>query len=105
MAKRKKNESIKEFRERVSKDDIMDTTPDSIICDTDNSNVNIILETRLENYRESNNIVFSMRMNEDLLKHIKQIAREKSAELKVDIPYQLLMIQAIEEKYSLSKED
>ena len=104
MAKRKKNESIKDFRERVSKDEIMDTAPDPMICDTGGSNANIILETRLGNYRDANDMVFSMRMNGDLLKHIKQIAREKSVELKANVPYQLLMIQAIEEKYPMSKE-
>ena len=105
MAKRKKNESIKDFRERVSKDEIMDTTADPIMCDTGGSNANIILETRLGNYRDANDMVFSMRMNGDLLKHIKQIAREKSAKLKADVPYQLLMIQAIEEKYPMPEDE
>ena len=104
MAKRKKNESIKEFRERVSKSEIMDTTPDPMICETGKGDDSIILETRLGNYREANTMVFSMRMNEDLLNHIKQVAREKSVELKANVPYQLLMIQAIEEKYPVPEE-
>jgi len=104
MAKRKKKESVTEFRDRVSKDEIMDTTADPMICETGSGNADIILETRLGNYRSANDMVFSMRMNGDLLKHIKQIAREKSAGLKADVPYQLLMIQAIEEKYPLPKE-
>jgi cytidylate kinase len=104
MAKRKQNESIRDFRERVSKDEIMDTSPDPILCDTSNDNSNIVLETRLNNYRGSNDMVFSMRMNGDLLDHIKQIAREKSVELKKDVPYQLLIIQAVEEKYPLPEE-
>ena len=103
MAKKKKNESIADLRKRMSDQEIMNTSPDPIICDTEN-NANILLETRLGNYREANDIVFSMRMNGDLLKHIKQIAREKSVELKRDVPYQFLMIQAIEEKYPIPKE-
>jgi hypothetical protein len=104
MTKRKKNENIVDLRKRASDQEIMDISPDPIICDTDNSDANIILETRLNGYRQDNTRVFSMRMNEDLLTHIKQIARKKSVELKRDVPYQFLMIQAIEEKYPLSEE-
>lgn len=104
MAKRKKNESIAEFRKRTSDAEIMDTSAPPVDLDItapdEDVNENGIIETRLKNYRKDT-IVFSMRMEQDLLDHIKQVAREKSAELKVDVPYQLLMIQAIEEKYPI----
>ncbi len=106
MAKRKKKESIADFRKRVSNTEICDTSPPPLALDItakdEDVNANGIIETRLKNYRKDT-IVFSMRMEQDLLDHIKQVAREKSAELKADVPYQLLMIQAIEEKYPIGE--
>ena len=95
----KENKTISAFKKRSERDLIQDTSAGPMICDTDNSNADIILETRLNNYRKTNTVVFSMRMNEDLLNRVKQRAREKSAELKADVPYQLLIIQAVEERY------
>lgn len=106
MAKRKKNESIAEFRKRVSDAEIMDTFAGKMVLDVnamnEDVNENGIIEQRLENYR-INDIVFSMRMDYDLLKHIRQIAREQSARLKVDVPYQLLISEAVKEKYPFPK--
>lgn len=107
MAKRKKNESIAEFRKRASSEEIMDTSAGEMMLDLNakdpDVNENGIIEQRLKNYR-INDIVFSMRMDQDLLEHIKQIAREQSAELKINIPYQMLISEAVVEKYPIGEE-
>lgn len=102
MAKRKKNESIAEFRKRTSDAEIMDTSAPPVDLDTtskdDDVNEDGIIETRLKNYRV-NDMVFSMRMNQDLIERVKQAAREESVRLKKDVPYQLLISMAVEDKY------
>ena len=102
MKKKNKKEPIK-----VQDDIIQDTSAPPIACDTtiknDNVNENGIMELRLKSHR-SNNMVFSMRMDQDLLNHIKQIAREQSAKSRVNIPYQMLISEAVLEKYPMSEE-
>ena len=102
MAKRKKKESIEEFRKRTESDGIMDTSADEMMLDVNAKDEDVrsdgLIETRLKNYRRDD-MVFSMRMNEELLHRIKQAARVESAKRKVDIPYQMLICEAVDEKY------
>lgn len=104
MAKKKKNESIKDFRERVAKSEIMDTTPDPMICDTGGYSGPTILETRLGGHRKADSIVFSMRMGQRELDHFKQLAREKSAKDHVDVSYQQFITDAALKSYPMPKE-
>jgi len=106
MAKRKKNESIAEFRKRVSNAEICDTSAPPVNLDVtardEDVNENGIIETRLKNYRKDT-IVFSMRMEQDLLDHIKQVAREESVRMKRDVPYQILIAEAVKDKYPMGE--
>lgn len=106
MAKREKKESLSDLRKRVSEGEILDTSAPSIDLDVnakdEDVNADGIIETQLRSYRV-NDMVFSMRMNQDLLERVKQAAREESVRLKKDVPYQLLISMAVEEKYPLGK--
>ena len=106
MAKKKKNESIAELRTRTSGEEIMNISAPPMTLDVNAKDEDVnkdgIIEQRLKNHR-ANNMVFSMRMDQDLLNHIKQVARQESARLKIDVPYQMLIAEAVEEKYPEEK--
>ena len=63
----------------------------------------ITLEGRLHP-NPPDSMVFSMRMSQRLLNHIKQKARELSYKEQKDITYQMLIAQAVEEKYPIPEE-
>jgi hypothetical protein len=104
MAKRKKNESIKDFRERVAKSEILDTTAGEMMCETGGGQPDILLETRLGSHRKADTIVFSMRMGQRELDHFKQLAREKSATDHKDVSYQQFITEAALENHPIPEE-
>ena len=103
QGKKKKDESISTFKKRSEKGLITDTSPNPMICDTDNSDAPVVLETSLGGYRRSDSIVFSMRMRQDILEHFKQLAREKSVSERRDVSYQGLITEAALKTYPMEK--
>jgi hypothetical protein len=99
---------VDEVRKIIKDDLIQDTSAPPLICDVtaqdEDVNEDGIIEKKLKDYR-LNTVVFSMRMEQDLLTHIKQIAREKSAKLHIDVPYQMLISEAVIEKYPFSNNE
>jgi len=67
-----------------------------------NTDVNRTTEAKLHP-APSDSIVFYMRMKKDLLDRVKQIARERSYKEQLDITYQMLICEAVSEKYPLEK--
>ena len=51
----------------------------------------------------ADSIVFYMRLPKKLLDHVKQIARERSYKEKKDITYQMLIAEAITNKYPMEE--
>jgi len=104
MGKRKKKKEPIKAQNSL----IQDTSADPILLDVNAKDENVnndgIIENRLKNHRGSNTIVFSMRMDQDLLNHIKQIARKQSVKERIDVPYQMLISEAVLEKYPMPKE-
>lgn len=103
MKKKKEQKEIIRMENNI----IQDTSAGPIILDLNEKDLNVdskgILDTERTSKKAFDSIVFSMRMNIDLLNHIKQIAREKSFKEKRDISYQSLISDAVEEKYPLPK--
>jgi len=96
------------MEKKKEKDGILDTRADEMVLDLHKRDDiyadtnSIIIETNLKEFRE-NTMVFAMRMNEDLLNHVKQKAREMSAKEKTDITYQMLISEAVANRYPLPK--
>lgn len=105
MAKRKKNESIADLRKRVSDKNILDTSAGEMILDVnakdEEKTVEGVLNLTLDGVR--NDMTFSFRTNEDIWKHIKQVARDASAKENKDINYQKLMVSTFLDKYPMEK--
>jgi len=106
MAKRKKNESISEFRKRTEKDNIMDTSAGEMVLD-----INAPVEGRtieglltLQNeYQTRDNITVSWRVPEEVMEHAKRIAMKESLERKENIHYQKLVMGCFLDKYPMEK--
>ncbi len=90
---------------KVRQNNILDTSPDPLIVDTSiKPDLLMTIESRLHPNIPSDTIVFSMRMDKDLLDHIKQVAREISFKTKKNIGYQTIINEAVMEKYGIKKE-
>jgi hypothetical protein len=116
MAKKKKKESPQivvgngEKRD-TKKDDILNTSAGELMLDINKKDPDVqpdsllTIEARLHPNIPANTMVFSMRMEEDLLNHVKQIAREMSYKSKKNISYQAVINDAVISKYPLPKEE
>jgi len=86
---------------RKQKNIICDTSQPPIDIDVnakDEDPENVTIEARLHpNPPDSQ--VFYMRMSGTLLNHVKQVARERSYHEQQDITYQMLICEAVAEKY------
>ena len=93
---------------RRKREDILDTSEppmnlDVTAPDMDVRSDGLIVQEGRSNALPADSIVFYMRMRQDLLNHIKQIARELSYKEQKDITYQMLICEAVEEKYPINK--
>ena len=92
---------------RKKKNNILDTKAGDIVLDINSPNDDVEADgVTLKNGGKSigpNTMTFYMRMNVDLLDHIKQIARERSYNEQKDITYQMLIIDALEKAYPMEK--
>ena len=80
-----------------ARDKILDMSAPSISIDVNSKDIeDEITESKLH---PVDSIVFYMRMKKDLLDYVKQKARERSYMEQTDITYQMLINEAIEEKY------
>ncbi len=112
MAKKKKKENPKVVVGDGTKpivrkrEEILDISAGEMILDVNaKDEEEKTIEGRLRaNHIPTNTTVFYMRMGEDLLKRVKQVARERSFKEEVDIPYQKIINEAVAEKYPVSKE-
>jgi deferrochelatase/peroxidase EfeB len=107
MAKRKKNESIKAFRERVAKSEILDTTAGDMMLDINASDEDKTIEgllTLQRDFRKSDNITVSWRIPSQLMEHAKTIAREEGLKKSEDIHYQKLIMGCFLEKHPIPEE-
>ena len=77
MAKKKKNESVEDFRKRISDKEIMDTSSPPMDLDVNAKEPDSPMTTEGK-LHPPDCINFYMRIKIDLLSHIKQIARERS---------------------------
>ncbi len=106
MAKRKKNESIADFRKRTDADLIQDTSADPLLCDTNAPEEGRTIEgllTLTRDLKRSDNITISWRIPDDVLKHAQRVAMEESLKNKENIHYQKLVLGCFLEKYPMEK--
>lgn len=106
MAKRKKNESIKEMRERVSKAEILDTSADEMVLDLNAPVEGRTIEgllTLKRDFRKSDNITVSWRIPTQVMEHAKSVARDEGLKKKEDIHYQKLIMGCFLDKYPMEK--
>lgn len=112
MAKKKKKENPKvvvgDGTKRVVKkrDYILDTSAGEMILDVTKKDeeekiIEGILNVSLDGVR--NDITFSFRANTEVVKHIKQVARELSMITKEDINYQKLMVSTFLDRYPMGE--
>ncbi len=86
---------------RKRNDIIQDTSAPPINLDVNAPDLeNTLLESRLHP-SPADSIVFYMRLPKVLLDHVKQIARERSYKEVKDITYQMLIAEAIADKYPM----
>ena len=107
MAKRKKDESIADFRKRTSNAEILDTTADDVVLDITASEEGRTIEgllTLKRDYRTSDNITVSWRIPKQVMERAKAIAREEGLKKKEDIHYQKLIMGCFLEMYPMPKE-
>jgi hypothetical protein len=92
-------------RRVVKKDNgILDTSAGEMILDVnakdeEEKTIEGILNESLDGKR--NDMTISFRINEEILKHIKQVAREISVGEKEDVNYQKLMVSVFLDKYPM----
>ena len=107
MAKRKKNETIAEFRKRTDKDTILDTKAGEMMLDIEAPAEGRTIEgllTLQRDFRKSDNITVSWRIPSQVMEHAKSVARKEGLKKKEDIHYQKLIMGCFLEKYPLPKE-
>jgi len=105
MAKRKKNESTKDFQKRTSK--VLDLTPDPMVCDVTASDGERTIEGMLKlerDYKTCDNMTVSWRVPGDVLKHAKKVAMEESLKKKDTIHYQKLVLGCFLDEFPMSEE-
>ena len=108
MARKRKNESIAEFRKRTEKDSIMDTTAGDMMLDITAPDEEKTTEglLRLERrYTPSDNMTVSWRIPTEVLEWAKEVARTEGVNQKKDIHYQKLIMGCFLDKYPLSEKD
>lgn len=108
MAKRKKNESIAEFRKRVSNAEICDTSPPSMDLDVNAPEEGRTIEGLLDLQRDlkrSDNITVSWRLPQDVLDHAKRVSMQESLNNKDEIHYQKLVLSCFLDRFPMSEED
>jgi hypothetical protein len=107
MAKRKKNETIAEFRKRTSSTDILDTTAGDMMLDINASDEDKTIEgllTLQRDFRKSDNITVSWRIPQQVMDHAKTIAREEGLKKSEDIHYQKLIMGCFLEKHPIPED-
>jgi hypothetical protein len=95
MAKRKKKENI------------LDTSPDPLLCDLNAPDEDRTIEglLRLErNYVPSDNQTVSWRIPSEVFKHAKTVAMQESLKQGKDVHYQKLVMACFLEKYPMPKD-
>jgi len=107
MAKRKKNESLAEFRKRNEKGDILDTKAGEMMLDLDAPVEGRTIEgllTLQRDYHRSDNITVSWRIPDDVLKHAQKVAMKESLKNKETIHYQKLVLGCFLGQYPMDEE-
>ena len=107
MAKRKKNESIAEFRKRVSNTEICDTSAPPVDLDVNAQEEGKTIEGLLDlqrGFKRSDNITVSWRLPQDVLDHVKMVAMEESLKNKDTIHYQKLVMSCFLDRFPMSEE-
>ena len=95
---------------RKKKEEVLDTKAGDIMLDTNAPNDDVeqdgvtLKGGSTSKQISSDAITCYMRISKDLLDHIKQIARERSYNEQKDITHQMLIIDALEKVYPMSKE-
>lgn len=84
-------------------DIITDTSAPPTLLDLDAKDPDELRESLIHPPFSSNTIVFSMRMEADLLKRVKQYARELSFKEERDISYQKIINDIVLEKFPNEK--
>ena len=89
---------------RKKKDIMCNTSAPPMNLDTTGRDPNVQPDSLMTtegqlHHSPADSIVFYMRMSDTLLKHIKQAARERSYKEQKDITYQMLICEAVAEKY------
>lgn len=108
MAKRKKKESIADFRKRVSNTEIMDTSAPPVDLDVNAPDEDRTIEgllTLQRDYQRADNITVSWRVPEEVLAHAKRVAMEQSLKSKEEIHYQKLVMGCFLDQFPMSEDN
>ena len=107
MAKRKKNESLAEFRKRTDKDIILDTKAGEMMLDLNAPVEGRTIEgllTLQNDYDTRDNITVSWRVPKEVMDHAKRVAMKESLKRKENIHYQKLVMGCFLDNYPMPKE-
>ena len=106
MAKKKKNESIAEFRKRVSNAEICDTSAPPIDLDVNVPDEDKTIEgllTLQRGLKISDNITVSWRLPQEVLDHAKRVAMQESLNNKDEIHYQKLVLSCFLDRFPMEE--